>query len=373
VIKTGEENRQNSGKYLKNGGRQMKAQLVLENGRVFEGEAFGALQPAAGEVVFNTGMVGYPEALTDPSYYGQLLCSTYPLVGNYGVPAERPDDILQFQWESPRIQTFGFIISNLSENYSHWNAKMSLNAWLKKEKVPGICGIDTRSLTKILRKSGTMLGKIVQEGSTIDFYDPNKDMLIEKVCVQEPLEYGSGAKRVLLIDFGCKNSIIADLVKRDLKVIRVPYYYDYSHIRYDGIVLSSGPGDPAKYAFMNEKIREFLRQRKPLLGICLGHQLIGQAAGAKTFKLPYGHRSQNQPVIDRLSRHAYVTTQNHGYAVDSKTIPSAWIPWFENLNDGTNEGLWHKNLPVLSTQFHPEAVPGPVDTGFVFDEFKRCF
>lgn len=351
----------------------MKAQLILENGLVFEGKAFGALRPAAGELVFNTGMVGYPEALTDPSYYGQLLCSTYPLVGNYGVPEAKSDEILESRWESPRIQAFGLIISNLSENYSHWNAAGSLDAWLKKEGVPGISGIDTRALTKVLRESGTMLAKIVQNDGDIAFYDPNKELLIEKVCVPEPVEYGNGGHRVLLLDFGCKNSIIANLVKRGFTVLRVPYHYDYSGLDYGGVVLSSGPGDPAQYTFMTEKIRFLINEKKPLLGICLGHQLLALTAGARTYKLGYGHRSQNQPVIDRLSRRAYVTTQNHGYAVDTSSIPAGWIPWFENLNDGTNEGLWHKNLPLLSTQFHPEAAPGPVDTGFVFDEFKRCF
>lgn len=351
----------------------MKAKLILENGMVFEGRAFGAHRPAAGELVFNTGMVGYTEALTDPSYYGQILCSTYPLVGNYGVPVPDQSDIMNGGRESSRIQAFGFIISKLSENFSHWNAGESLDIWLKRENIPGISGIDTRELTKILRESGTMLAKIVQDDEDIAFYDPNKELLIEKVCVPEPVEYGSGGQSVLLLDFGCKNSIIANLVKRDLRVLRVPFHYDYSGLDYDGVVLSSGPGDPAQYKFMLEKVHALISEKKPLLGICLGHQLLALTAGARTYKLGYGHRSQNQPVIDRLSRRAYVTTQNHGYAVDTKSIPAGWIPWFENLNDGTNEGLWHKNLPLLSTQFHPEAAPGPVDTEFVFDEFKRCF
>ncbi len=351
----------------------MNAKLILENGMSFEGKAFGAPVSTSGEVVFNTGMVGYPEALTDPSYYGQILTSTYPLIGNYGVPNETETNITKRQWESSRIQAFGFIVANLSDVHSHWDADMSLDEWLKKEGIPGITGIDTRALTKVLRESGTMLGKIVVNDQDVEFYDPNKDMLIEKVTVKEPVEHGEGDKTILLMDFGCKNSIIANVVKRGFKVIQVPYHYDYSQIQYDGIVLSSGPGDPAQYTFMTDKIKAFMKEKKPMLGICLGHQLLALTAGAKTYKLGYGHRSQNQPVIDRLSSRAYVTTQNHGYAVDTNTIPTGWISWFENLNDGTNEGLWHKNLPILSTQFHPEAMPGPVDTGFIFDEFKRCF
>jgi carbamoyl-phosphate synthase small subunit len=351
----------------------MNAKLILENGMSFEGKAFGAPVSTSGEVVFNTGMVGYPEALTDPSYYGQILTSTYPLIGNYGVPNESNEDITKCRWESSKIQAFGFIVANLSDVFSHWNADMSLDEWLKKEGIPGITGIDTRALTKVLRESGTMLGKIVVNDQDVEFYDPNKDLLIEKVTVKEPVEHGEGDKTILLMDFGCKNSIIANVVKRGFKVIQVPYHYDYSAISYDGIVLSSGPGDPAQYMFMTDKIKAFMKEKKPILGICLGHQLLALTAGAKTYKLGYGHRSQNQPVIDRLSSRAYVTTQNHGYAVDTRTIPSGWVSWFENLNDGTNEGLWHRNLPILSTQFHPEAMPGPVDTGFIFDEFKRCF
>ncbi len=351
----------------------MNAKLVLENGMSFEGKAFGAPVSTSGEVVFNTAMVGYTEALTDPSYYGQLLSLTYPLIGNYGVPNEISDDITKSKWESSRIQAFGFIVSNLSDIHSHWDSDMSLDEWLKKEGIPGISGIDTRALTKVLRDSGAMLGKILINGQEVDFYDPNKDLLIEKAAVKAPVEHGKGDKTVLLMDFGCRNSIIANIVRRGFKVIQVPYNYDCSHLKYDGIILSSGPGDPARYSFMTSKIKAFMEEKKPILGICLGHQLLALTAGAKTYKLTHGHRSQNQPVIDRLSGRAYVTSQNHGFAVDKKSIPTGWISWFKNLNDGTNEGLWHKNLPIRSTQFHPETMPGPVDTGFVFDEFKRCF
>jgi carbamoyl-phosphate synthase small subunit len=351
----------------------MKAALVLENGMVFQGHAFGSARSVAGEVVFSTGMVGYPEALTDPSYYGQLLTFTYPLIGNYGVPKETLRGVERKQWESSKIQAFACIISHLSETPSHWNADLSLDAWLKKENIPGIFGIDTRALTKVLRENGSMLAKLIINDRDIDFFDPNASVLIEKVCVDHPVEYGEGDRTVLLIDFGSKNSIIDSLLRRNFKVVQVPYHYDYSNIAHDGVVLSSGPGDPAQYTFMLKKIRELIHSKKPLLGICLGHQLLALAAGAETYKMRYGHRSQNQPVVDHLSRRCYITTQNHGFAVNIKSIPDGWISWFENLNDGSNEGLWHKNLPVLSSQFHPEASPGPVDTAFIFDEFKRYF
>jgi len=344
-----------------------KVRLVLEDNTTFEGKLFGYPKSMAGEVVFNTGMVGYPESLTDPSYYGQILIFTYPLIGNYGVSDKYSYKLL----ESKHIQINGLILYHLSYSYSHWKAEKSLSPWLYENKIPGITNIDTRALTQLLREKGTMLGKIIVDNDEPKSYDPNKCDLVKKVSVTETEIFGNGKKKILLFDCGCKNSIIKNLVERGYQVKKVNWNYKYSDEKIDGVVFSSGPGDPKKYLYMIEKINCFLSKKIPLLGICLGHQLIALAVGSKTFKLQYGHRSQNQPVIDKLTNHCYITSQNHGFVVDSKTIPNDWINRFENLNDGTNEGLMHKKLPIITTQFHPEASPGPIDTSFIFDEFDK--
>ena len=346
--------------------------LELEDGSNFTGVSFGARTVASGEVVFNTGMVGYPESLTDPSYRGQILAITYPLIGNYGVPGtEREDSLLRF-FESEQIQVKGLIVADYSEQYSHWNAKRSLAEWLADEHIPGITGIDTRALTKVLREKGTMLGKIVYDGQDIAFDDPNKRNLVAEVSIAEPIVYEKGKKRVVLVDCGVKNNIIRAMLKRNITVIRVPWDYDFSREKADGVLISSGPGDPKMCEATIEHTRKALTMNRPILGICLGSQIMALAANADTYKLKYGHRSQNQPAMETGTRRCYITTQNHGYAVRSETLPEDWREWFYNSNDDTNEGVLHISKPFFGTQFHPEASPGPDDTEIIFDMFTRA-
>lgn len=346
-----------------------KGKLILEDGTEFIGNIFGYQNSVSGEVVFNTGMVGYPETLTDPSYTGQLLTLTYPLIGNYGIPTNLIKNNIDQNFESSKVHIQALILSELAFVHNHWNAVQSLSDWLEVNKVPGIFGIDTRQLTKILRERGTMLGKLIVDEHEVELYDPNKDDLISKVCPDKPETLGNGKKKILLIDCGSKNSIIQDVLDRDTTVIRVPWNYDFENLEFDGVLLSNGPGNPEQYQELIDKIKKLLTKNKPILGICLGHQMIACAAGAKTYKLKYGHRGQNQPVKITDGHKCFVTSQNHGYAVDESTIPGDWEPWFVNLNDNTNEGIRHKSLPIRSVQFHPEAAPGPTDTSFIFDEF----
>jgi carbamoyl-phosphate synthase small subunit len=346
-----------------------KAKLILKDGSVFEGKSFGAKTCTAGEVVFNTGMVGYPESMTDPSYDGQILVLTYPLVGNYGIPArEYENELLKF-FESDKIRIKGLIISDYSHDYNHWNADSSLSDWMKDEDIPGIYGVDTRALTKKLRTKGTMLGKLVQEGKSVDYYDPNKYNLVENVSIDKPEIYGKGKTRIVVVDCGCKYNILRSFIKRNVKVIRVPWNYDFNKKKYDGLFISNGPGDPKMAKETIENIRVALDMEKPTFGICLGNQLLALAAGGDTYKLKFGHRSQNQPCIELGTKRCYITSQNHGFAVNTKKLPVGWEPWFVNANDNTNEGVIHKRKPFFSVQFHPEATPGPVDTGFLFDRF----
>ncbi len=346
-----------------------KAQLVLEDGTSFEGLSFGHEASSSGEVVFNTGMVGYPETMTDPSYRGQILTLTYPLVGNYGIPDVLKENPLGLPFESNEIQIRGLIVSEYSQRYSHWNAHESLSEWMKRFKVPGLTGIDTRSLTMKLRESGTMLGKIVFDGKAAEDYDPNKVNLMPEVSISETKTYGSGDKRVVVIDCGGKNNIINHLANRGVEVLRVPWDYDLSQEKFDGVMVTNGPGDPKQCSQTIHQIRRLVQKQIPIFGICLGHQLLSLAIGANTYKLKYGHRSQNQPVIESNTKKCFITSQNHGFAVDPDSLPEGWKVWFTNLNDDTNEGISHETLPIRSCQFHPEAAPGPVDTEYLFDEF----
>lgn len=349
-----------------------KATLVLQNGRRMEGWSFGYDGATSGEVVFSTAMVGYPESLTDPSYSGQILCVSYPLIGNYGIPSEALDrNGLCTAFESEKIHVKGLIISDYSEKFSHWDAVKSLDEWLKEEKVPGIFGIDTRELTKMLREEGAMLGKIVPEGEGEDFpyYDPNTDNQVAIVSCKEVIRYGKGDKKVVLVDCGVKHNILRCLINRGVEVIRVPWNYDFNTIEWDGLFISNGPGNPALCEEAVGHIREAMKKDKPIFGICMGNQLLSIAAGASTFKLKYGHRSHNQPVRMCGTNMCFITSQNHGFAVDTDTLPPEWKPYFENMNDCTNEGIKHKSKPFRSAQFHPEASSGPVDTEFMFDDF----
>ena len=347
----------------------VKVRLTLEDGTVYLGRSFGAPSSAAGEVVFNTAMTGYPESLTDPSYKGQILCLTYPLVGNYGAPGKSEENDLYNFYESSSIHISGLIVSDYSFNYSHWNASESLDEWLKRNGIPGIFGIDTRALTKRIREKGAMLGKVEPEGTETDFYDPNRNNLVEEVSTREIKRYGSGKYSIMLVDCGVKYNIIRNLLKRDTTIIRVPWDYDYHNDEYDGLFLTNGPGDPKMCSKTIDNIKRSFSENKPIFGICLGNQLMALASGANTYKLKYGHRSHNQPVIQVGTDKAYITSQNHGFAVDNKTLAKDWEPLFININDNTNEGMRHKNKPFFSTQFHPEASGGPTDTDYLFDEF----
>ena len=347
----------------------MKARLILENGMEFPGTSFGSESAMAGEVVFNTAMTGYPESLTDPSYKGQILVATYPLVGNYGVPGEETEQNLHKFYESDKIAVQGFVISDYSEAYSHWNAEQSLGDWLKSQGIPGISGIDTRELTQILRESGTMLGKIVFEDQEVEWYDPNQDNLVGMVSPKEKQVYGEGKHKILLLDCGVKNNIIRCLLDRDTTVIRAPYDHPFNADDYDGLFITNGPGDPEMCKPTIQSLSKALEADKPIFGICLGSQLMALASGASTYKLKYGHRSHNQPVQKVGAERCYITSQNHGFAVDEKALGADWEPLFLNVNDGTCEGIKHKTKPFFSTQFHPEASGGPTDTEFLFDDF----
>ncbi len=348
--------------------------LILEDGTKFHGRSFGYEQPVAGEVVFNTAMVGYTESLTDPSYAGQLMTLTYPLVGNYGVPPfTRHKNGISAYMESDKIYASAIIVADYSEYYNHWNAVESLADWLKREKVPGITGIDTRELTKVLREHGVMMGKILFDDmpDSIPEVDYDEINYVDFVSCKEIIKYNEGVgKKVVLVDCGVKHNIIRCLINRGVEVIRVPWNYDYTSMSFDGLFLSNGPGNPNMCNDAVDIIRKQMSlSQKPICGICMGNQLLSKAAGASIYKLKYGHRSHNQPVRMSGTNRCFMTSQNHGYAADMNTISNDWEELFVNMNDGSNEGIRHKKYPWFSSQFHPEACAGPVDTEFIFDQF----
>ena len=346
------------------------AKLILEDGSEYIGESFGANVSSSGEVVFNTGMAGYPESFTDPSYFGQILVLTYPIVGNYGVPPKE-------YFESHKIWIKGVIVQNYIDNPSHFESLKTLGEWLKEEGIPGISGIDTRALTLKLRHHGVMLGGITQdsrfkiEDLKNQQYDPNLQNVLPEVSRKTVETYGEGKKAIVLIDCGDKENIIRSFVKRNVKVYVVPWDFNpiKEGLKFDGVMISNGPGDPKLAKETIKNVQELIKNNIPTFGICLGSQILALASGADTYKLKYGHRGQNQPVYDVINNKALITSQNHGFAVDVKTLKPGWIEWFKNLNDDTNEGIRHKTKPFMSIQFHPEASPGPVDADYLFDEF----
>jgi carbamoyl-phosphate synthase small subunit len=357
------------------------ALLVLEDGSEYSGHAFGKARSQAGEVVFTTGMTGYPQSLTDPSFRGQILVSTYPLVGNYGVPVKSKsgepfldNNGIPVHFESERIQAAGFVVSELCEEPSHFASGATLAAWLEKGSVPGMYGVDTRALTERLRERGVMRGKILVEGKgdvTIDsgvMQHPVADVSHTEVAAFQP-EGAGGWIKIVLVDCGAKANILRCLLARGVEVIRVPWNYDISGMEYDGLFLSNGPGDPKDCGKTIAAVRRAFTIGKPIFGICLGNQIMALAAGADTYKLPYGHRGQNQPCVEAGTNRCYITSQNHGYAVRGETLPRSWEPWFTNANDGTIEGIRSTTRPFSAVQFHPEGCPGPRDTEFLIDRF----
>ena len=382
----------------------MKLKLILKDGTEVTGESFGYWPNPRkhhkrflkskigdvgkmhhfvdGEVVFNTAMVGYPETFTDPSYRGQILVCTYPMIGNYGVPpnpqSPMTNDQLSKFLESNKIHLRGLIVSEYCEDPSHWQSKQKLADFLIKHKIPAIQGVDTRVLTQKLREHGVMLGKLtdehVQFNKDMTFDDPNAQNLVAEVSVKHKIVLkpkGKPKATVALYDCGIKHNIIRSFLDRGVKVIRLPWDFNLSKLRekYDGVFVSNGPGDPVMADKTIESIKWAMKENKTIFGICLGCQIMGIAAGAKTYKLKYGHRSANQPCADVNTERCYITSQNHGYAVDEKTLPKGWKVWFRNANDGTVEGIKHLTKPWLSVQFHPEASPGPEDAAYLFDYF----
>jgi carbamoyl-phosphate synthase small subunit len=345
----------------------MSARLILKDGEIFEGESFGYEQPAYGELVFSTGMVGYPETLTDPSYEGQILVLTYPIIGSYGVPNSR-------FWESDRIHVSGLIVSQYINTPSHFESKMTLSEWLKKEKVPGLMIADTRYLTQKLRDKGAQLAKIIFNTATsfsTNFIDPSNKNLVAVVSTPKVSKEGKGKKNIVLIDCGMKESIRKSLLLRNIRLITVPWNFDIFSLKekIDGVVISNGPGDPKMANITIATVKKVLVKKIPLLGICLGNQILALAAGGDTYKMKFGHRGQNQPCIMVGTKRCYLTTQNHGFVIGK--ISDGFRPWFINANDNTNEGIIHEKLPFMSVQFHPEACPGPTDTGWIFDYFLK--
>lgn len=352
--------------------------LLLEDGTELRGSSFGASRSVTGEVVFSTAMTGYVETLTDPSFRGQILVLTYPLQGNYGVPAPRPPGSLDRPFESSEIQVQGLIVQSYVPTPSHADSTRSLGDWLASEDVPGITGIDTRALTQKLREHGTLRGWLLQDGAAREAaagVEMERE-LFQLVAPKDPIRYaGSGSgPDILLVDAGAKDNIVRSLLERGASVTRAPWHSDLGRLaeRSQGVLIGNGPGDPKHLGGLVEQVRGLLaRGTLPIFGVCLGNQILALAAGGDTYKLPYGHRGVNQPVQDLGSRRCFVTSQNHGYAVDDRSLPRDFEPWFVNLNDGTNEGIRARFKPFFSVQFHPEASPGPQDTGFLFDEFLR--
>ncbi|MDA4116051.1 MAG: glutamine-hydrolyzing carbamoyl-phosphate synthase small subunit [Thaumarchaeota archaeon] len=363
------------------------AVLLLEDGTLFLGKGFGAEATVVGELVFNTGMVGYPESMTDPSYAGQVLCFTYPLIGNYGVPSGEEKDVfgLPRYFESGGIKVTGLVVQESCQKPSHWASVQTLSRWMADQGIPGIEGVDTRALVSTIRERGVMmcalangpqvanrreLKRLLEKSARYDSVD-----FVKRVSVKKAETYGVAEDRVVVIDCGVKESIIRNMLGRGYSVVRMPFDSPYAEVmKHDpaGVIVSNGPGDPRLCVETVKTTAKLVDSEVPVLGICLGEQVLGMSQGGETYKLKYGHRGQNKPVVDLVSGRGYVTSQNHGYAVDPKSLSKTDLkPWFINGDDKSVEGLVHGSKPAIAVQFHPEAAPGPYDTEFVFDRFAE--
>lgn len=354
------------------------AKLTIRNGPVFNGLSFGSPKTVSGEAVFTTSLVGYPESMTDPSYRGQIICFTQPLIGNYGVPSgnARDEYTLLKYFESPNIQCVGIVVTDVALEYSHWTAVESLSAWCQREGVAAITGVDTRELVTYLREQGSSLARLsVGDDSSTEFYDPGLVNMVSKVTTKEPfhIPVKNAKHHVLVVDCGAKENILRCLVSRGAAITVVPYNYPIHKVadKFDGVFISNGPGDPIYCSETVENLKDLIKSQPdlPIMGICMGHQLLSLAAGAKTLKLKYGNRAHNIPTLDMTTGKCHITSQNHGYAVDATTLPSDYQEYFINLNDLSNEGMMHKERPIFSVQFHPEAKGGPLDSSFLFDKY----
>ena len=362
---------------------RVAANLKIQ-GQQFAATSFGAPLSTSGEVVFTTSLVGYPESMTDPSYHGQILVFTQPLVGNYGVPSAEKDHFNLFKhFESGRIQVKGIIVNDYAEKYSHWNAVESLGHWCARQGIPALTGVDTRAVVSLLRHQGTTMGQMTIDGEKdVPVPDYTGMNMVARVSPKEKYVVNpSGSVKIALLDCGAKQNIIRCLAKHGAQVIVHPWNYDLSKEadQFDGVFLSNGPGDPANCGDAITNVRKLLNSQMnarvpiPIFGICMGHQLLGLAAGFKSYKLPFGNRGHNQPALNLIKGGCVMTSQNHGYALFDDECPSGWVPMFRNANDGSNEGICHSSLPFSSVQFHPEAMGGPQDTEFLFEDFiKQC-
>lgn len=364
--------------------KRPKCTLVLSSGERLEGELIGAPLSTSGEMVFTTGMVGYCEAMTDPSYYGQILTFSYPLIGNYGVPSlpVNDDAMIPSGFESHKVHVAGIIVSVDSEDAYHWNSFHSLDNWMKQQGIPGIAGLDTRHLVHLIRGGIHLRGRFEVEdakrsvallsGAKLDvggFFDPADNDILNKVSTKERRVLGKGKTRIGLVDCGVKWNIIRQLIDRSCEVELLPWNTDLTKVDCGGFLLSNGPGDPNRAEVLVKNVRKQLESNRPILGICLGHQILALAAGATTTRMAYGHRSHNQPVLQVGTRRGYITSQNHGYVVQTESLPKEWAPWFVNVNDNTIEGIRHTSKPFRSVQFHPEAAGGPRDTAWITEQF----
>lgn len=363
--------------------------LRLQTGETFKATSFGApitSAPVSGEIVFTTALVGYPESMTDPSYRGQILVFTQPLVGNYGVPAPTRDQFgLLKHFEADGIQVEGIIVNDYATKYSHWNAIESLGQWCARYGVPALSGVDTRAVVTMLRERGSTLAEIrvgekMVNGEHVPFHDPNTRNLVAEASTKQKTVYNKGGDvKIALIDCGVKHNIIRSLAKRGAEVVVVPWDHDIARdpVKYDGIFLSNGPGNPEMASKTVANLRAFMAQQQPakvptpIFGICMGNQLLGLAAGFHSYKLKYGNRGHNQPALNLVTNKCVITSQNHGYALDDTVHIPGWTPFFRNANDGSNEGIRHVAMPWSSVQFHPEAMGGPLDTDYLFTDFLQ--